>query len=219
MIAPRPPSPCLWCVPCACSVLFRRSVSRLRSKPSGRCAGTRKVAKSKILPCRLPTGFVYGAPSLLAPFVDPSCPLAGKKSLLKRAWELASDETTVLLCAAENVHGARRGEAGLTPRTHGRRSPPLDGDVHKLGSPEALEEQAAAEAAARMEDIKLKAAGFDPFSANAPRERQGTESWPGSCWRLSETVLSSAPGIGAPTGSSVGFVLCSWTPKATSSGP
>ena len=53
----------------------------------------------------------------------------------------------------------------------------------------------------------------------APRERPGTESGPGSCWRLSGTVLSSEPGIGAPTGSSVGFVLCSWTPKATSGGP
>ena len=39
--------------------------------------------------------------------------------------------------------------------------------LYKLGSPEALEEQAAAEAAARMEELKRKAAGFGPFSGNS----------------------------------------------------
>jgi len=42
----------------------------------------------------------------------------------------------------------------------GAAHPPL----HKLGSPEALLEQAAAEAAAHMEELKRKAAGFGPFS-------------------------------------------------------
>jgi len=50
----------------------------------------------------------------------------------------------------------------------------------------------------------------------APRERP--ESGPGSSWRLSETVLSSAPGIGAPTGSSVGFEARGSAPMASSSG-
>jgi len=27
----RVPCPCLWCAPCACSMLYRRAVSRLRS--------------------------------------------------------------------------------------------------------------------------------------------------------------------------------------------
>jgi len=36
--------------------------------------------------------------------------------------------------------------------------------LHKLGSPEALEEQAAAEAAAYMEELKRTAADFGPFS-------------------------------------------------------
>jgi len=37
----------------------------------------------------------------------------------------------------------------------------------KLGIPEALEEQASAEAAAHMEELKRKAAGFGPFSGNS----------------------------------------------------
>ena len=47
-------------------------------------------------------------------------------------------------------------------------SAPMFGAAHpllyKLGSPEALLEQAAAEAAAHMEELKRKAAGFGPFS-------------------------------------------------------
>ena len=38
---------------------------------------------------------------------------------------------------------------------------------HKLGSPEALEEQAAAEVAASMEELKRKAAGFGLFSGGS----------------------------------------------------
>ena len=39
--------------------------------------------------------------------------------------------------------------------------------LYKLGSPEALEEQTAAEAAARTKELKRKAAGFGPFSGNS----------------------------------------------------
>ena len=50
--------------------------------------------------------------------------------------------------------------AYLSARMFGAALPPL----YKLGSPEAREEQAAAEAAASMEELKRKAAGFGPFS-------------------------------------------------------
>ena len=50
-------------------------------------------------------------------------------------------------------------------------SAPMFGAAHpslyKLSSPEALEEQAAAEAAAHMEELKRKAAGFGPFSGDS----------------------------------------------------
>ena len=144
--------------------------------------------------------------------------------MFKRAWELASDETAALLCAAEKAHGALDGvklgshreltvaEALLWTEMCGPRfaakvavfvgatsssdhspftrliqkakvlrllkymerpvtaflSAPMFGAAHpllyKLGSPEALEEQAAAEAAAHMEELKRTAAGFGPFS-------------------------------------------------------
>jgi len=50
--------------------------------------------------------------------------------------------------------------AYLSAPMFGAAHPPL----YKLGSPEALEEQAAAEAAAHMEELKRTAAGFGPFS-------------------------------------------------------
>ena len=59
----------------------------------------------------------YGAPSLLAPFVAPSCPLAVRKALFKRAWELASSETAALLCAAEKALGALDGVELGSPRS------------------------------------------------------------------------------------------------------
>ena len=50
-------------------------------------------------------------------------------------------------------------------------SAPMFGAAHpllyKLGSPEALEEQAAAEAAAHMEELKRTAASFGPFSGDS----------------------------------------------------
>ena len=39
--------------------------------------------------------------------------------------------------------------------------------LYKLGSPEALEEQAAAEAVAHMEELKRTADGFGPFSGDS----------------------------------------------------
>ena len=147
--------------------------------------------------------------------------------MFKRAWELASDETALLLCAAEKAHGALDGvelgshheltvaEALLWTELCGPRfaakvavfvgatsssdhspftrlmqkvkvlrllkytersvtaflSAPMFGAAHpllyKLGSPEAREEQAAAEAAASMEELKRKAAGFGPFSGDS----------------------------------------------------
>ena len=53
--------------------------------------------------------------------------------------------------------------AYLSARMFGAALPPL----YKLGSPEAREEQAAAEAAASMEELKRKAAGFGPFSGDS----------------------------------------------------
>jgi len=169
----------------------------------------------------------YRAPSSLTPFVATSCPLAGKKDLFKRAWELAPSETDALLRAVEKAHGALDGvelgsrreltvaeallwtemcgplfaaevavfvgatsssEHYLSVRLMQKAAafklynytelsvtaylstpmfraalPPL----YKLGSLEVREEQAAAEAAAHMEELNHKAAGFGSFSGGS----------------------------------------------------
>ena len=70
------------------------------------------------------------APGSLEPAVAPFCPLAATKDVFKRAWELASDETAALLCAAEKAHGALDGvKLGSHRELTVAEAPPLDGDV------------------------------------------------------------------------------------------
>ena len=59
-----------------------------------------------------------------------------------------------------NEHTERPVTAYLSAPMFGAAHPSL----YKRSSPEALEEQAAAEAAAHMEELKRTAAGFGPFS-------------------------------------------------------